>query len=133
MGEKRRETGVRERKRKKDKKRDRSGREGGRERERTAEKKRGRDGREKEERETRLGEKEIQRKTGLERDRERENITNTKNSWNFILTCFTAFCGVKHDSGLLHYRCRTTIHCRTSIRLPDLSSRQLCILNPKLM
>ena len=31
---------------------------------------------------------------------EREKITNTKNSWNFIMSCFTPQNGVKHDSGL---------------------------------
>ena len=53
-----------------------------------------RDGREKD-RETGAGEREIGTETGVggERERrsdrgEREKITNTKNSWNFILSCF---------------------------------------------
>ena len=77
------------------------------------ERKRDRDGREKD-RETGAGEREIGRETGVgERERERETgekgrsdggerekITNTKNSWNFILSYFTPQNGVKHDSGL---------------------------------
>ena len=94
-------------------------------------------GRKKRERETGMGEKDreagagkrdIGRETGVgareresERDRgkrrrdrgEREKITNTKNSWNFILWYFTRQNGVKHD------KCRATIHCRASIRLPE--------------
>ena len=56
-----------------------------------------RDGREND-RETGAGKREIGRdRGGRERDRgEREKITNTKNSWNFILSQN----GVKHDSGL---------------------------------
>ena len=55
-----------------------------------------------------MPERKIERETGArdrgwerERDRgEREKITNTKNSWNFILSCFTPRNGVKHKSGL---------------------------------
>ena len=44
---------------------------------------------------------------GRERDGgERENITNTKNLWNIILSCFTPQNGVKHD----RCRGRATIH-----------------------
>ena len=57
------------------------------------------------------GEREIGRETGVgERegqgrkrrsDREKEKKLQTqKNSWNFILSCFTPQKGVKHDSGL---------------------------------
>ena len=67
------------------------------------ERKRDRDRREKD-RETGAGEREIGRETGVgerERDRgEREKITNTKKSWNFILWYFTPQNGVKNDSGL---------------------------------
>ena len=73
-------------------------------------------------------EREIGRETGaVERERERERqgrkrrsdrgerekITNTKKSCNFILSYFTPHNGVKHD------KCRATIHCRFSIRLPE--------------
>ena len=53
-------------------------------------------------RETRVGERERERQGRKKRsDRgEREKITNTKNSWNFILSCFTPQNRVKHDSGL---------------------------------
>ena len=90
------------------------------------ERKRDRDGREKD-RETGW-EREIGRETGVgerERDREgKEGVTGKKlqkqkNSWNFILSYFTPQNGVKHDSGFLHDKCRATIHCRASIRLPE--------------
>ena len=89
------------------------------------------------ERETGAGEREIGRETGVgererererERDREeREGVTGEKekklqtqkNSWNFILSCFTPQNGVKHDSVIVaRHKCRATIHCRASIRLP---------------
>ena len=47
-----------------------------------------------------------ERDTGGKREREREGERKTlllqtqKNSWNFILSCFTPQNGVKHDSGL---------------------------------
>ena len=63
-----------------------------------------------------MREKERERVTERERDREREREGETeregeklqtqKNSWNFILLCFTPQNGVKHD------------RCRASIRLP---------------
>ena len=75
--------------REKDGKRDRSGRK--------KERKRDRDGIEKD-RERGAGERERGRKRS---DRgEREKITNTKKSCNFILSYFTPQNGVKHDSGL---------------------------------
>ena len=44
-----------------------------------------------------------------EREREREKALQTqKNSWNFILSSFTPFCGVKHDR--CHRRATSTIH-----------------------
>ena len=99
-------------------------------------------GEKKRERETGMGERKIERQqrereigreTGVgERERERyrrerEGVTGEKekklqtrkNSWNFILSYFTPQNGVKHDRGLLHGKCRDTIHCRASIRLPE--------------
>ena len=80
----------------------RSGRRHGWERERwkerqEREKKRDRDEREKD-KETGENEKKLQKQ---------------KKSWNFILSYFTPQNGVKHD------KCRATIHCPTSIRLPE--------------
>ena len=83
-------------------------------------------GEKKRERETVMGERKMERQEwerdrqrdrgGRERDKgERDKITNTKKSWNFILSCFTPQNGVKHD------KCRATIHCRASIRLPETS------------
>ena len=53
-------------------------------------------------------ERERERKRDRESEREREGETGEKekklltqkNSWNFILSCFTWQNGVKHDSGL---------------------------------
>ena len=63
------------------------------------------------EREGEIGEKERERQ-GRERERERERgekererggerkkLQTQKNSWNFILSCFTPRNEVKHDSG----------------------------------
>ena len=60
------------------------------------------------ERERVTGEKErVRERDRGEREKERENgerkillLQTQKNSWNFILSCFTPQNGVKHDSGL---------------------------------
>ena len=58
------------------------------------------------ERERDAGEKDrVRERQGRKRESEREErkillLQTQKNSWNFILSCFTPFCGVKHDSGL---------------------------------
>ena len=75
----------REREKKKDEKRDSSGREKDRERPGF-------------ERDRKIGEGERERQ-GYERERERK-LQTQKNSWNFILSCFTPQNGVKHGSGL---------------------------------
>ena len=75
-----------------------------------------RDGREKDRKRDRSGrKKERQREVkiqGWERVEKEKKLQTQKKSWNFILQYFTPQNGVKHD------KCRATIHCRASIRLP---------------
>ena len=59
-----------------------------------------------------MGEREGGKRDGVTGEKEKK-LETLKNSWNFILSYFTPQNGVKHD------KCRVTIHCRASIRLPE--------------
>ena len=82
------------------------------------------------EREEREREREIGRETGVgERERqgrkrrsdrgEREKITNTKKVMQFYLVVLYSAERSEARQWIVHDKCRATIHCRFSIRLPE--------------